>query len=75
MTKYEYKVIDHRVGEMVLPWASQEIRDKCGRRGLERSLNALADEGWEIVSCTTSALGWFLSFSPMTTIILRRDKP
>jgi Domain of unknown function (DUF4177) len=72
--KYEYKVIYNHSGEQ-MPWASQEIRDTSGRRGLEKSLNALAEEGWEIVSCTSSALGSFLNFSPMTTVILRREKP
>jgi hypothetical protein len=74
MTKYEFKVVYSHVGEMVFPWTSQEVRDKCGRRGLEKSLNGLADEEWEIVSCTTSSLGWFFFFSPFTTIILRREK-
>jgi hypothetical protein len=73
MIKYEYKVIYHHVGELVFPWTSQEIRDKLGRRGLEKSLNELSDEGWEIVSCTSSAMGSFLFFSPMATIILRRE--
>ncbi len=75
MIKYEYIVIHNHPGGQMLPWASQEILDTSGRRGLEKSLNALAEEGWEIVSCTSSALGWFLYFSPLTTVILRREKP
>jgi Domain of unknown function (DUF4177) len=73
MIKYEYKVIYHNMDDLG-PLASQERQDKQGRRGLEKSLNELADEGWEIVSCTTAATGAFLYFSPKATIILRREK-
>jgi hypothetical protein len=73
MIKYEFKVIHSYVGKVGI-WTPQEIRDESGPRGLEKTLNGLADEGWEIVSCTTSALGWCLALEPWTTIILRREK-
>jgi hypothetical protein len=75
MTKHEYKVVYARPGGTLLfPWASQKVRDAVGRGALEKALNALADEGWEVVSCTTSSFGSVLYFFPMATIILHREK-
>jgi hypothetical protein len=79
MSRNEYKVIYARPGgamavPWVVPWASQKIPDAFGPSALEKTLNGLADEGWEVVSCTTSPLGSWFSFHPMATIILRREE-
>ena len=75
MSKNEYKVIYARAGGATLvPWASQEIRDRFGPGALEKTLNGLADEGWEVVSLTTAPLGSWFIFHPMATILLRREK-
>ncbi|MCH7921096.1 MAG: hypothetical protein IIC50_24395 [Planctomycetes bacterium] len=75
MAKYEYKVLYTRPGgTMLFPWASQKVRDAVGRGALEITLNHLADEGWEVVSSTTSSFGSILYFFPMATVILRREK-
>jgi hypothetical protein len=73
MIKYEFKVVHSYLGKAGL-LTPQEGRDRYGPLGLEKTLNGLADEGWEIVSCTTSVVGSIFALEPWTTVILRREK-
>ena len=75
MAHYEYKVLyGSPTGHFLMPWASQELREKIGRGSFERQLNALADDGWEVISCSTASGGSLFVFSPYATVILRREK-
>jgi hypothetical protein len=75
MARYEYRVLSGSpTGHFLMPWASQELRDKIGRGSLEKQLNILADDGWEILSCSTTTAGNFLFHSAYATVILRREK-
>jgi len=57
-----------------MPWASQEVKDEIGLGSYERKLNKLAQEGWEVIESSTSAVGNFLYLRPVTTTLLRRDR-
>jgi hypothetical protein len=57
-----------------MPWASQDLRDKIGPASLEKQLNLLADEGWEVITCSTASAGSLFYVSPYATVILRREK-
>lgn len=69
MPKFEYKVV-HMPPRPPFT-LSQKVRDELN---LEKVLNQMADEGWEVLSCTTTVSGGFLYLSPITTVILRREK-
>ena len=76
MTKYEYKVLSGSpAGALLMPWASQEVRDEIGRGSFEMKMNALADEGWELVSASTTSVGGFLYRGTHATVFFRREKP
>jgi hypothetical protein len=76
MAQHEYKILHGPPGGIALmPWASQALRDQVGRGSFERKLNALAAEGWEVISCSTASRGNFFWISPQATVVLRRDKP
>jgi len=75
MANSEYKILHGRPnGYALMPWASQTIRDAIGRGSFERQLNQLAEEGWEVVTCSTASEGSFLWFTPQATVVLRREK-
>lgn len=75
MAQYEYKVLyGSPTGHSLMPWASQEVRDKVGRGSFEKQLNLLAADGWEVISCSTASYGCLLFFSPYATVILRKEK-
>lgn len=75
MADFEYKVIYARPGGFLLfPWASKDLKDSIGRQGLEKQLNVLAAEGWEVVSCTSATFGTIFYMFPMATILLKRQK-
>ena len=57
-----------------MPWASQKVRDEIGRGSFEKKLNALADDGWELVSANTNSVGGFLYLGTHATVFLRREK-
>ena len=72
---YEYKVLHGTpTGHRLMPWASQELREELGPGALERQLNRLGEEGWEVVSSSTAPAGSFLIFSVQATVILRREQ-
>ena len=76
MAKYEYKVLSGPpTGALLMPWASHEVRDKIGRGSFEMKINALADEGWELVSASTTSVGGFLYRGTHATVFFRREKP
>ena len=76
MTDHEYKVLYARPGGFLLfPWASKEVKDTIGKQGLEKQLNALAAEGWEVMSCTSATTGSLFYWFPMVTILLKKEKP
>lgn len=71
--QYEYTVVHAPpAGVLLMPWASQAVRDAVGRGSFEKRLNKLAAEGWEVVSCSTAAEGMFLWSGVMATVLLRR---
>jgi hypothetical protein len=75
MGNYEYAVVHAPpAGIHLMPWASQAVREAVGRGSFERRLNRLAEEGWEVVSCSTAAAGAFLWSRVMATVLLRRVK-
>lgn len=75
MPHYEYKVLHGSpTGQFLMPWASQELRDKIGPASLEKQLNLLAGEGWEVVSSSTAPAGSLFYFRPCATVILRKEK-
>ena len=74
MRRYEYMVVHAPPnGMLLMPWASQAVRDAVGPGSLDKRLNKLAEEGWEVVSCSTASEGGFFWFRPMATVLLRRD--
>lgn len=74
MRRYEYMVIHAPPdGMLLMPWASQAVRHAVGRGSLGRRLNKLAEEGWEVVSCSTASEGGFFWFRVMSTVLLRRE--
>lgn len=76
MASYEYKVVSGSpTGAMLMPWASQKVRDEIGRDSFEKKMNALADEGWEFVSASTNSVGGFLYLGTQATVFFRREKP
>lgn len=75
MARYEYKVLSGSpTGALLMPWASQQIRDQIGRGSFEKKINNLADEGWEIVSASTNTVGNLFFMGTHATVILRREK-
>ncbi len=75
MASYEYKVLSGSpTGAMLMPWASQEARDEIGRGSFEKKMNALADDGWELVSANTNSVGGFLYLGTQATVFFRREK-
>jgi hypothetical protein len=75
MANHEYKVLTGSpTGLRLMPYASEELKNEVGPGSYERKLNELADDGWEVVSSSTSSVGNFISLKPVTTTILRRDK-
>lgn len=74
MAGYEYKVLYGRPGGFLLfPWASKEVKDAIGKKGMETQLNTLAAEGWEVVSCTSATTGSLFYWFPMATVLLKRE--
>jgi hypothetical protein len=74
MRRYEYMVIHAPPdGILLMPWASQSVRDAMGRGSLARRLNKVTAEGWEVVSCSTATEGVFFGFRVMATVLLRRE--
>ena len=75
MVQYEHKVLyGYPTGQLLMPWASQEMKGRVGPGSFEKQLNALADDGWEVISCSTASAGSIFFFSPYATVILRREK-
>ena len=75
MAAYQYKVLTGSPsGTVLMPWASQKVRDEIGRGSFETQLNKLADEGWELVSASTNSIGGFLYLETQATVFLRREK-
>ena len=75
MANYEYKVLNGSpTGAVLMPWASQEVRDQIGRGSFEKKLNKLADDGWELVSVSTNSVGSLFFIGTQATAILRREK-
>jgi hypothetical protein len=73
MGNYEYAVVHAPpAGILLMPWASQAMRDAVGRGSFEKRLNKLAEEGWEVVSFSTATEGAFLWSRVMATVLLRR---
>ncbi len=74
MAAYQYKVLTGSPsGTVLMPWASQKVRDEVGRGSFETRLNKLADEGWELVSASTNSIGGFLYLETQATVFLRRE--
>ena len=70
---YEYKVIYEKPGGTVLfPWARQELKDRLGPQAVERRINELATDGWELVSCSEWSTGNFFWISGSVMIVFRR---
>ena len=75
MVEYEYKVIYKPPnGILLMPWASQEIKDSIGRGCLEKALNTHVKEGWEVISVETIPMGNFLWHHAWALVIMRRRK-
>jgi hypothetical protein len=75
MGDYEYTVVHAPpAGILLMPWASQAVRDAVGRGSFEKRLNRLADEGWEVVSFSTATEGAFLWLRVVATVLLRRAR-
>lgn len=75
MPMYEYKVLyGSPTGLSLMPWASQKVRDEIGVGSFEKKLNRLAEEGWEVISCSTTSVGNFLFQGAAATVLLRREK-
>ena len=75
MAGYEYKVLyGSPPGAMLMPWASQEVREEIGPGSLEKKMNTLANEGWEMVSASTNSVGGFLYRGTHATVFFRREK-
>lgn len=41
---------------------------------VEKPLNELVDEGWEVISFSTTPVGNFVLIQPMVIVLLRREK-
>jgi hypothetical protein len=75
MAKYEYKVLSGSpTGIRLMPYASEELKDEMGPASYERKLNGLAEDGWEVMSSSTTSVGSIFFLKPVTTTILRRDR-
>ncbi len=70
MTQYEYKIVSG-LAKTTKSAKSIDWSD------LEKRLNALVTEGWEVVSSNTSSLGLLIfgsgSLEPVTTFVLRKS--
>ncbi len=76
MGNFEYNLFHASpAGVLLLPWASQAVRDAVGCGSFEKQLNTFAAEGWEVVSFSTATEGAFLWFRVMATALLRRAVP
>lgn len=72
---YEYKLIYDKPGGMWLfPWASQEVKDRCGPQALERRVNELAANGWELVSSSTWSTGNFFWITGCAMMVFRKPR-
>ena len=75
MAKHEYRVLSGSpTGLRLMPYASEELKDEFGPGSYERKLNQLAEDGWDVISSSTTSVGNFLFIKPVTTTILRRDR-
>lgn len=75
MANFEYKVLTGSpTGALLMPWASQKVRDALGRDSFEKKMNTLADDGWELVSTSTNSVGGFLYIGTHATAFFRREK-
>jgi len=75
MPNYEYKVLSGSpTGLLLMPYASEKSKHEIGPGSYERKLNELAQDGWEVISSSTSAVGSLLFLRPVTTTILRRER-
>jgi hypothetical protein len=75
MPDYEYRILTGSpTGALLMPWASQKVRDEIGCGSFEKKLNAFADDGWELVSTNTNSVGGFLLLGTHATVFLRREK-
>lgn len=73
--KHEYKVLSGSpTGIRLLAYASEELKNEVGPGSYERKLNELADDGWEVVSSSTAAVGSLFFIKPVTTTILRSSR-
>ena len=69
---YQYKTITiNPLGQALMPWAKQWLRDRIGHDALQKQINRLQDYGWEFVSMAGGTTG-FLFVYPMVTILFRR---
>ena len=59
---YEYKIV------------SGQPSGKRVWEHLEREINDLVKDGWEVVSSSSAPHGNFLNFSALTTFVLRKAK-
>jgi hypothetical protein len=76
MAKHEYKVLSGSpTGMRLMFYASEELKDEFGPGSYERKLNQLAEDGWEVLNSSTTSVGSFLLKKPVTTTILRRERP
>jgi hypothetical protein len=76
MGNHEYRILHGPPdGIALFPWASQALKDAIGRGSFEKKLNKLAEEGWEVVSCSTATEGIFLWMRVTATVLLRSAKP
>jgi len=75
MPRYEYKVLSGSpAGLRLMTYASEDSKHEIGPGSYERKLNELAQDGWEVISSSTSAAGSFLFLRLVTTTILRRER-
>ena len=67
---YEYKIVSGVGG------GGQGIFGTAVRRwkGLEKEINQLVSDGWEVVSSSTASCGNFILLNVLTTFVLRKSK-
>ena len=72
MPIYQYRIVYGRpLGMRLMPYAGQDVKDQIGPGSLEKKLNQLGEQGFEIVSCTTNTVGSFLLQHVAATVVLR----
>ena len=75
MAQHEYKVLSGSpTGIRLMPYASKKLQEEVGPGSYERKLNQLAEDGWEVISSSTTSVGSFLFIKPVTATILRRQR-